>query len=413
MKNLGIIADDLTGSLDTGVQFSKWGISCLVGLQDSALPDVTCAIMNTDSRTMPPEAAARKVQGVAALLRERVVYKKIDSTLRGNLGAELLAAMRGLGAVKGIVAPAFPANGRTVLAGRLFVHGLSLERTGFANDPLNAVTESHIPTLLQQQTGQPAGLVELDVVERGANAIHEAIAHRSERIIVVDGENRKHLADIAQAIIRTDGAWLPAGSAGLAEALPGALGLSLPENVVRPGFMPTGPVLVVAGSRNDITAAQVRELADTLAIPLLTPDLQRWFQQTAGQDETDRIVEAVGRCLTAGKGAIVTTCSAPLLQGTSRAIAVSLGQLTLRIMDSYPVGALLLTGGDIALQVCLALEGLALRPVSEVLPGLPVSQLYGGRWDGLPIITKAGGFGEKSALVVGYHYLANGSRDEQ
>ena len=409
MNSLGIIADDLTGSLDTGVQFSKRGVSSLVGLRDSALPDVTCVIMNTDSRTMPPDTAARKVNEAAALLRDRVVYKKIDSTLRGNLGAELLAAMHELGAAKGIVVPAFPANGRTVQHGRLLVDGLPLERTGFSDDPLNAITESHVPTLLEQQAGQAVGLVELDIVERGVSEIHDAISSRSESIVVVDAVSRTHLANIARAIVGSAQAWLPVGSAGLAEFMPDALHLSSDEGEVGRAWAVEGPVLVVAGSRNDVTAAQVRELADAEAITLLQPDLERWLDQVGGGHETGRLAEAASRCLSSGNSAIITTCFSPLLKGSSHDIAVALGRLVLDIMGACSVGALFLTGGDVALQVCLALQGLALRPVSEVLPGLPVSLLYGGRWDGLPIITKAGGFGRRNALVVGYHYLANGS----
>ena len=222
-QNLGIIADDLTGSLDTGVQFSKWGLTSLVSLRGHPAPETACVIMNTDSRAVPPDVAAERVGRAARLLRGRLVYKKIDSTLRGNLGAEITAAMQELGMKKAVVVPALPANGRTTLGGRLFIRGVPLDQTGFARDPRNAIDESHIPTLLQQHTGRHVGSVDIDIVEQGTEAIREAIARCPEGFVVVDVEIQKHLADIALAVIQAKEAWLPVGSAGLAEELPAAL----------------------------------------------------------------------------------------------------------------------------------------------------------------------------------------------
>ena len=402
-KSLGIIADDLTGSLDTGVQFSKWGLTSLVSLRGSPPPEMACVIMNTDSRAVPPDVAAERVERAARLLRGRLVYKKIDSTLRGNLGAEMSAAMQELGMKKAVVVPAFPANGRTTLGGRLFIRGVPLDQTGFARDPRNAIDESHIPTLLQQQTGRPVGSVDIDIVEQGTEAIREAIARCPEGFVVVDVEIQKHLADIALAVMRSEEAWLPVGSAGLAEALPAAIGLSGTKAFSYQAPHDEAPVLVVAGSRNEVTAAQVREATAVLGLPVIEPDLQRLLAPEGGHKEIARVAELTGQYLAKGQGVIVATCFAPHIEGSSPDIAVALGRLTLQVMNHYPVGGLFLTGGDIALQVCLALDGQALRPVAEVSPGLPISLLTGGQWDGLRIITKAGGFGEKNSLVVGIH----------
>ena len=140
--------------------------------------------------------------------------------------------MRALSAEKAIVAPAFPANGRVTLNGNALVQGVLLERTGFARDPRNAISESHIPSLLSFQAGEPIGSVDMDTVAQGPEAIGEAITRSVSRIVVVDAVRQQHLADIALAVGRSEGAWLPVGSAGLAEELPAALGL--PRGRFRP-----------------------------------------------------------------------------------------------------------------------------------------------------------------------------------
>lgn len=410
---LGIIADDLTGSLDTGVQFSKWGLACSVSLKGVPPPQDACVIINTDSRAVSPGVAAERVRHAARLLRGRQIYKKIDSTLRGNLGVEISTAMRELGMNKAVIAPAFPANGRSTLDGYLYVRGVPVDQTGVARDPRSAVDESHIPTLLKRQGARPVGLVGIDTVEQGPDAIREAIARCPESYVVVDVETQKHLSDIALALTRSDQAWLPVGSAGLAEAFPAALGLSETAVPSYPASRTHGPVLIVAGSRNEVTAVQVREAAGTLSLPTIEPDLQLLLAREEDPKGVEHIAALASQYLERGQDVIVTTSFTPHVEERSPDIAVALGRSALKIMQRSRVGGLLLTGGDIALQVCLALDGRALQPVREVSPGLPLSLLAGGPWDGMPIITKAGGFGESNSLVVGIRSLMDWSDNER
>lgn len=403
-EKLGIIADDLTGALDTGVQFSKWGVPSLVGLKEFAPAETTCLILNTDSRAIPARDAAEKACRAAQLLRGRLVYKKIDSTLRGNLGAEILSVMHTLGLAKAVVAPSFPANGRTMRDGNLFVQGVLLEQTSFARDPRNAIAESYVPSLLARQAGEPVDLVTIDIVERGPKAVHQAIRRSTRQLVVADAESQQHLAHIARAVVQAEGRWLPVGSAGLAEELPAALGMvkgadrasRVCDDLV---FKPGGPILVVAGSRNPTTAEQVREASKVLNWPVVEPDVGHLADRDTAQSEVDRLADrAVGDLVRCG-GCIVATCFTPLQEDKSAVISWALGQATRQILERQPVHGLLLTGGDIALQACLALDAEALRPVTEVLPGLPVSLLVGGPWANMPIITKAGGFGATNAIL--------------
>lgn len=137
---LGVIADDITGANDVGVQFMKRGLETIVLLEAASLLPTTIKeadviVVDTESRFSPPDIAYQRVRDVVKTLNEasvRVVYKKIDSTLRGNIGPELEAIMEEAGSRLSIVAPAFPSNLRITVGGIQLVNQVPVEKTGNA-----------------------------------------------------------------------------------------------------------------------------------------------------------------------------------------------------------------------------------------------------------------------------------------
>ena len=228
MLKLAVIADDLSGAGDTGLQFAKRGLRTVV-LFDAAAsldpgedsPEVV--VLDTDSRQVISAEANRRVREATRCLRRLgapLVYKKIDSTLRGNVGAEIATLLDAYPGVGCLVAPAFPAKGRTVVGGRLFVRGTELAKSEFARDPLWPMTDSRAAMIVRRQSWLRVGEIPLEVVRQGAEAIlasaeeHFAVGRP---ICVSDAEPTEDLAAIAQAIAPRPGRWFGAGSAGLAE----------------------------------------------------------------------------------------------------------------------------------------------------------------------------------------------------
>ena len=130
-----VVADDLTGATDTGLQFSKIGLRTKVYF-DPPLSPGSCDVIaiTTESRARPADEARRRVAQAGTRIRSwnvRHVYKKIDSTMRGNIGAELESLAGALDRRLVVLAPSFPANGRTVHNGRLFVNGVPLAESEF------------------------------------------------------------------------------------------------------------------------------------------------------------------------------------------------------------------------------------------------------------------------------------------
>src|SRR5918998_1843855 len=149
---VAIIADDLTGAADTGVQLARAGYRTAVAFRDAPIPpaeDLDAVALDTDSRAMPAGFAAKRVLEAARAVREaRIVYKKLDSTLRGPVAAELAAALEATGRARAVVAPAFPSAGRTTVDGVQLVRGVPVHETEAKNDPRTPVREGHLPTLL-------------------------------------------------------------------------------------------------------------------------------------------------------------------------------------------------------------------------------------------------------------------------
>jgi uncharacterized protein YgbK (DUF1537 family) len=169
---VAVIADDLTGAADCGVQFARAGYRTAIAFGGEPMPpsgEVNAVVVDTDSRLLSPELARERVlEAGGALKGVRISYKKLDSTLRGPVAAELSAALAASGRPRAVVAPAFPGAGRTTAGGVQLVHGVPIHETGLAEDPRTPVREGHIPSLLARE-----GLK--DVYTLGGRAVEEAL----------------------------------------------------------------------------------------------------------------------------------------------------------------------------------------------------------------------------------------------
>ncbi len=403
MCTFAVIADDLTGAMDTGGQFARSGFHTLVHFRQVPLAAGEVAVVDTESRETAPEEAYRRVREAAEALKGTSVYKKVDSTLRGNLGQELDAVLDAQGLEKAVVCPAFPAAGRTVLEGRLWLHGVPLLQTEFARDPLCPPTD-HIGSLLARQSRRPVAEVPLQEVRQGDEALAALLAAHREALLVVDAVEPEDLATLARAVGRLGEGVVACGSAGLAQALPDGLGLRPAERAPHPRRAAEGPVLVVAGSQREITRRQIlaAERGGAAVVHLPLP----WEQESAR-----RALAQATEHLQAGRDVVLTTTFQPPWTGQEQAVAERLGELAAEIAGQHRPGGWVLTGGAVAYAVCQALGIQSLEIGGEVAPGIPFGRVVGGPWDGIPLVTKAGGFGGEDALAVALAFLHGGERD--
>ncbi|HIE18181.1 TPA: four-carbon acid sugar kinase family protein [Candidatus Bathyarchaeota archaeon] len=407
---LGVIADDFTGACDAAVQFKKQGLETVV-LTDveflKSFEDVfDVVVVDTETRNLASEDAYKKVRRAVRLLRQnnvKLVYKKIDSTLRGNIGAEINAVMDELNIEAAIVAPAFPDQKRTVINGQLLVNDVPLEKTEYACDPLSPVSSSRISVLIERQAKKRVGEIPLFHVRKETDLIVEEIRSRidaGKRIIVADAEIQSDLERIAEASLALN--VLLCGSAGLASALSSQLAVQ-------------SRVLVVSGSVNNVTLNQIEMAVKKLDVKLIEPVLSGILQDEERVDEaSNSLADEAEKAIVEGKDVIIRLAGSKSLiseiQDAGKELGMNklqvadlllsvLSRATRKIIGKHNFKRLILIGGDTSIRIMNILGAKAIRSEGEFLPGIPSGRIMGGICDGMQIVTKAGGFGDSYTLV--------------
>lgn len=423
-----VIADDLTGAGDTGVQFARAGLRTRALMGDwsaASVEGADVAVINTESRALAPEAAYEAVSRAASRLRDvsaRPVYKKIDSTMRGPVGAEIDAVLDVFEQRMAIVCPAFPENGRVVVGGYLLVGGQPVARTAIGRDPVAPVRESFLPALLASQSRRPVHHVGLDLLEQGAQKLGEHLTklHQDgDCVAVIDAVSDAELETIVEATEPMREHVLLVGSAGLAQPLGRELasqGEGRGEPASRRG------VMVVVGSVNPVSREQMARLGEATGVEFVSLDGTAAVQdESARRESVDRALEQVRQAASAGRTVVLTTPGEPTdvdaaqragaAQGmeprqVARRVAEALATVAVTALDDTALAGIVVTGGDTAQALLDLLEADGIDLVAEVLPGIPFGKLHGGKRPGLQVVTKAGGFGGPDALVQATTYLA-------
>jgi uncharacterized protein YgbK (DUF1537 family) len=392
-----ILADDLTGAADCAIAFAKGGLATAVAWNEAIQGDLPVLSIDVDSRRLSAEAAAERqvrAQGAHHQAGARL-YKKIDSTLRGQPAAELAAQMKALPpgpAPLAVVAPAFPATGRVTLDGRVVVNGQALEATPiWARD--HSYADGDLASILEA-AGMATAVVALDTVRAGAPAVLARLARaraEGKAAVVCDAATEQDLDTVAAASLAFDHVvWV--GSAGLAAALarqvcPGRTGL--------PALPPmAGGVLVVVGSLAEasrLQAAQVLRHGAAQGLSVASGTL------LAGPRDPAWLAVAAELQARMAQGAdvlleVAAEACPDLAQGP--ALAERLAEL---LAASGPaLGALVATGGETACALLGRLGVHGIELMDEIEPGVPFGLTLGARR--FPVVTKAGGFGDALTL---------------
>lgn len=271
---IGIVADDLTGANDTALQFFIKGSNTEIifdtdeNIQNH--PNIGTFALTTESRNIDAKEAAQKVWEGAKKLKDNLsveyFYKKIDSTLRGNIAVETLAMLDAIGYDAAVIAPAFIREGRITIGGYQLLKGVPIERTDAARDSYAPIYDSYIPDILKKQVNEgfydSIATIQLNVVAKGAGPITSKLnelVSGGKKLIVIDAVSAIDLEQIVLAITKSQYNILPVGSAGLANALGNVW---LPENNIEhiQKIIPKLPKLILSGSKNSMTTAQINKL---------------------------------------------------------------------------------------------------------------------------------------------------------
>lgn len=398
-----IIADDFTGAGDSAIHFAAAGLHTALLLDRTALAGTAAAhdavSLATESRFLSPrDAAAETARAAAAALEtgSEIAFKKIDSTLRGNPGAEIEAAMDAAGFQAALICPAMPKTGRACRDGILLINDVPLHETGIGKDPINPVTTSDVAAILARQSALPSARLTLDEIRAGADELRKTVMKRlaeGARFLIadaVDDDDMRVLGELLRAFRPT---LLPAGAGGLAEALVG-------EKRPAAESDPAERILAVTGSLTAETREQTaRAVASGVFFPLE-------LDMAAALDDADGEVGRLA-ALAAGEGEknlLLTNMRPPArnaeidaatAERTAKLFARAAGELC----RAGKCGLLYASGGSTAVAVAAELGLGSVTLVRELMPGVVLSRCRAEHFPATWFVSKAGGFGGPETLV--------------
>jgi uncharacterized protein YgbK (DUF1537 family) len=404
---LGVIADDYTGASDLANALATNGLRVVqtIGVppESLALPDVDAVVVALKSRSIAADEAVRQSLEADRWLRARgaahVLFKicsTFDSTDAGNIGPVSDALRTAAGGGITLVNPGFPGTGRRVFQGHLFVHDQPLNESPLKDHPLNPMHDANLVRVLARQSAAPVGLVPLQVVEQGAEAVRAALAKLPEGAAIVDAVNDQHFEILGQVALDRP---VSTGASGLGIGLARALRRLdiVTEHKPESGAQVPGRfAAIVAGSCSKATLEQIA-IAERV-MPVLHLDVEKLLE---GRDEAQAALAWARARLEAGP-VLIASSSTPAevaaLQkrhgGSSvgEAIEGSLAAIASGLVDEG-VGRLVVAGGETSGAVVnrLGLQGFLIG--AEIAPGVPALRVIGRAHAGLGIALKSGNFG--------------------
>ncbi len=379
-----IIADDMTGTLDTGIQFAKQGITVSVVTDPESLSgtiprDCEVLAVNSSSRHLTPQQAYDAVYRIALMGKQAgipYIYKKTDSVLRGNIGAELSAALQASEAECLAFVPSYPAMNRITKNGIHYVDEIPLSESIFGRDPFNPVKESDVAKLIGLQTEVPA---------------HRLDEMTGKGIIIADAGSDEDLHTVGIQLKQAGMLGVSAGCAGFAKFLPELLELKTEEQPAIPD--PGNRLLVISGSLNPVTRLQLDEAEACCFRRVYLSKEQKLDAQHA---QLPKINEPWMILDSLDSSESITADTADSNEAIRSAISDNIGILVSRLLNGYD-GTVMIIGGDTLLASLKQLGCTQMKLLSEVFPGIVLSQINVNGTDRL-LISKSGGFGTETLL---------------
>lgn len=415
-----MITDDLTGGNSAGVLLAKMGfkthsiLSYEHSREDSDFMNCDCLIITTDSRTLTPKEAYSRIKHATKVFRNdgiKLYSKRIDSTLRGNIGAETDAMLDSLGEEYiAVCAPCLPSSGRILAGGYVLVNGIPLHKTNFALDPITPSRDSDIAKVIQSQSRYKTASLHIEDLMNGKHELAEKIntlSFQGHRIIIIDCITHEDLNLIADAVITSKQKVLAVD--------PGAFTASLARKIITSENKSCSKILAVIGSINPNTRTQMEKLwLSQRPIANVFIETKRLIENEVSREQ--EIMRAVGAILELSEKNTILTLTTDgiypenIISGITEylrgRINTSLSEAALRILrGNESFRGIYACGGEITQSLCdrLGASGLDLR--DEVLPFSAYGLLCGGEFDGLHVVTKSGIQGDSNAANQCVNYL--------
>ena len=423
MQKYIVIADDLTGSNATCSLFKKIGLraASILKLQGDRNYDVDVISYSTASRGLDKEEAYNKVSEAIKILKNKdvLVYnKRIDSTLRGNIGTEINAMLDNLEDDRiAVVVPAYPDSGRIVVNKTMLVNGVLLENSDAGKDPKTPIKTSCVESLVQKDIKYSSTYFTLsDIaqpIEEIAKKIQEAI--KKSRVLIFDAVNNEDIIKISKAIIH--------GDINIVTVDPGPFTLYYSKELQKKNHLEK-KILMVIGSVTATTKKQIEYILQEEDIFLVKMKVEDFFEKETCLKEIERVISFIKKGIANYDLFLVTTSpigdekKADLqklaenlnttVEEISKIIANTLTETVVKILkETEKFEGVYSSGGDITIALLEKLKAIGVEIREEVIPLAAYGRIIGGDFPNLKLVSKGGMVGDEKTIKLCLHKIKN------
>ena len=423
MQKYIVIADDLTGSNATCSLFKKIGLraASILKLQGDINYDVDVISYSTASRGLDKEEAYKKVSEAIKILKNKdvLVYnKRIDSTLRGNIGTEINAMLDNLEDDRiAVVIPSYPDSGRIVVNKTMLVNGVLLENSDAGKDPKTPIKTSCVESLIQKGIKYSSTYFTLsDIaqpIEEIAKKIQEAI--KKSRVLIFDAVNNEDIIKISKAIIHSD--------IDIVTVDPGPFTLYYSKELQKKNHLEK-KILMVIGSVTATTKKQIEYILQEEDIFLVKMKVEDFFEKETCLKEIERVIAYIKKGIASYDLFLVTTSpigdekKADLqklaenlnttVEEISKIIANTLTETIVKILkETQKFEGIYSSGGDITIALLEKLKAIGVEIREEVIPLAAYGRIIGGDFPNLKLVSKGGMVGDEKTIKLCLHKIKN------
>ena len=423
MQKYIVIADDLTGSNATCSLFKKIGLraASILKLQGDINYDVDVISYSTASRGLDKEEAYKKVSEAIKILKNKdvLVYnKRIDSTLRGNIGTEINAMLDNLEDDRiAVVIPSYPDSGRIVVNKTMLVNGVLLENSDAGKDPKTPIKTSCVESLIQKGIKYSSTYFTLsDIaqpIEEIAKKMQKAI--KKSRVLIFDAVNNEDIIKISKAIIHSD--------IDIVTVDPGPFTLYYSKELQKKNHLEK-KILMVIGSVTATTKKQIEYILQEEDIFLVKMKVEDFFEKETCLKEIERVIAYIKKGIASYDLFLVTTSpigdekKADLqklaenlnttVEEISKIIANTLTETVVKILkETEKFEGVYSSGGDITIALLEKLKAIGVEIREEVIPLAAYGRLIGGDFPNLKLVSKGGMVGDEKTIKLCLHKIKN------
>ena len=423
MQKYIVIADDLTGSNATCSLLKKIGLraASILKLQNGMKYDTDVISYSTGSRGLDKEEAYKKVSEAIKILKDKnvLVYnKRIDSTLRGNIGAEINAMLDNLENDRiAVVVPAYPDSKRIVVNKTMLVNGVLLENSDAGKDPKTPIKTSCVETLIQKDCKYSSTYLELADIEQPIEKLIKKIQKSTEksRVLIFDTVNNEDIIKISRAIIQSN--------INIITVDPGPFTLYFSKELQKEKHLEK-KILMLIGSVTETTKKQIEYILQEEDIFLVKMKAESFFEKESCIKEIERVISFIKKGIESYELFLITT--SPIgdekkldlkeiahklnttVEDVSKIIANTLTETAVRVLkETQKFEGVYSSGGDITIALLEKLKAIGVEIREEVIPLAAYGRIIGGDFSNLKLVSKGGMVGDETVIKLCLHKMKN------